>query len=124
MMKWLGKSHKGFTLAELLIVVAIIAVLIAIAVPVFSGNIAKAKEAVDIENLHAAYAEAQNRILNGEMPPVGAAAIFFLGDDYQFQIRENWNPDTGVYKAEHLGVEVEIKRSDAGWLYIKHQISD
>ena len=39
------KSKKGFTLAELLIVVAIIAVLVAIAVPLFVGAIQKAEKA-------------------------------------------------------------------------------
>ncbi len=38
-------NKKGFTLAELLIVVAIIAVLVAIAVPIFVGALTKAKEA-------------------------------------------------------------------------------
>ena len=39
------KSKKGFTLAELLIVVAIIAVLVAIAVPIFVGALTKAQDA-------------------------------------------------------------------------------
>ena len=36
------KSRKGFTLAELLIVVAIIAVLVAVAIPVFGNQLEKA----------------------------------------------------------------------------------
>ena len=39
------QDEKGFTLAELLIVVAIIAVLVAVAIPVMSGALAKATEA-------------------------------------------------------------------------------
>ena len=39
------RNKKGFTLAELLIVVAIIAVLIAIAVPIFVSALDKAEEA-------------------------------------------------------------------------------
>lgn len=42
------RQKKGFTLAELLIVVAIIAVLVAIAIPVFSGKLEKARRAVDM----------------------------------------------------------------------------
>lgn len=42
------KNKKGFTLAELLIVVAIIAVLVAIAIAVFSGQMEKARRAVDM----------------------------------------------------------------------------
>ncbi len=45
---------KGFTVAELLIVVAIIAVLVSIAIPVFRGKLEKAREAVDIYNMRLA----------------------------------------------------------------------
>ena len=40
-------SRKGFTLAELLIVVAIIAVLVAVAIPVFGSQLEKSREAAD-----------------------------------------------------------------------------
>ena len=51
------KNNKGFTLAELLIVVAIIAVLVAIAIPVFTQQLEKSREATDASNIRAAYAE-------------------------------------------------------------------
>ena len=51
-------NKKGFTLMEMLIVVAIIAVLVAIAIPTFSGQLKKANEATDAANIRAAYAEA------------------------------------------------------------------
>ena len=50
------REEKGFTLAELLIVVAIIAVLVAIAIPIFSSQLEKSKEATDMANVRAAYA--------------------------------------------------------------------
>ncbi len=52
------KNNKGFTLAELLIVVAIIAVLVAIAIPVFTTQLERSREATDLANIRAAYAEA------------------------------------------------------------------
>lgn len=51
------REKKGFTLAELLIVVAIIAVLVAIAIPVFSTQLERSREATDAANIRAAYAE-------------------------------------------------------------------
>lgn len=51
-------NKKGFTLMEMLIVVAIIVVLVAIAIPVFTGQIEKANQATDAANVRAAYAEA------------------------------------------------------------------
>ena len=50
-------NKKGFTLAELLIVVAIIAVLVAISIPIFSAQLEKSREATDIANIRSAYAE-------------------------------------------------------------------
>lgn len=50
-------NKKGFTIMEMLIVVAIIAVLAAIAIPTFNGALTKSKEAADIANIRAAYAE-------------------------------------------------------------------
>lgn len=51
------RNRKGFTLAELLIVVAIIAVLTAIAIPVFTAQLEKSREATDMANIRGAYAE-------------------------------------------------------------------
>lgn len=51
------KNKKGFTMAELLIVIAIIAVLIAVAFPVFGAQLAKAQYSVDVANVRSAYSE-------------------------------------------------------------------
>lgn len=56
-------NQKGFTLAELLIVVAIIAVLVAISIPIFSSQLEKSKENTDIANLRAAKAAAVSAYL-------------------------------------------------------------
>ncbi|MCR4629100.1 MAG: prepilin-type N-terminal cleavage/methylation domain-containing protein [Clostridium sp.] len=52
------RERKGFTLAELLIVVAIIGVLVAIAIPIFTSQLEKSRDAVTASNVRAAYAEA------------------------------------------------------------------
>lgn len=51
-------NKKGFTMAELLIVVAIIAVLVAIAIPVFTTQLEKSRCATDIANFRSSYSEA------------------------------------------------------------------
>ncbi len=51
------KERNGFTLAELLIVVAIIAVLVAIAIPVFSAQLKSSQLATVTANARSAYAE-------------------------------------------------------------------
>lgn len=63
MLKKLKKNKKGFTLAELLIVVAIIGVLVAISIPIFTSQLEKAREAVDMANIRSAYAEVSADVL-------------------------------------------------------------
>ena len=53
------KKKKGFTLAELLVVVAIISVLVAVSIPIFTQQLHKAKVATDWANLRSYYAELQ-----------------------------------------------------------------
>jgi prepilin-type N-terminal cleavage/methylation domain-containing protein len=55
-------NKKGFTLAELLIVVAIIAVLVLIAIPVFTASLNKSKAAADEANCPLLYAELTGRL--------------------------------------------------------------
>ena len=62
------KSKKGFTLAELLIVVAIIAVLTAIAVPLFVGSLNKAEKNVENANITAVREAAVTEILTSDDP--------------------------------------------------------
>lgn len=60
------KQKKGFTLAELLIVVAIIAVLVAISIPIFSSQLKKARRAVDQANVRSAKAAAAAEYMTEE----------------------------------------------------------
>lgn len=84
-------NKKGFTLMEMLIVVAIIAVLVAIAIPTFNNALEKSREATDAANLRAAYAECAVAVIGDtankdgysqKVDPVQTVAGFAnLGDD-------------------------------------------
>ena len=52
------EDKKGFTLAELLIVVAIIGVLVAVSIPIFTAQLSKARLATNQANARAAKAAA------------------------------------------------------------------
>lgn len=66
-MKQNGKSKKGFTLAELLIVIAIIAILVAIMFPVFGAQLDKARAAAELSNVRARYSElVADQLLDGD----------------------------------------------------------
>lgn len=60
------KNSKGFTLMEMLIVVAIIAVLIAIAIPTFNASLNKARVAADEANIRSGYASVMAVVLTAD----------------------------------------------------------
>lgn len=61
------KNTKGFTLMEMLIVVAIIAVLVAIAIPTFTTSLNKARVATDEANIRSGYASVMAEILTNQI---------------------------------------------------------
>lgn len=64
------RKMSGFTLMEMLTVVAIIAILVAIMIPVMSNSLHKAKVAADEANCRAYYAAMQEEyLLTGEYDP-------------------------------------------------------
>ena len=54
------KNSGGFTIAELLVVVAIVGVLVAISIPIFSKQVEKARDAASVANLRSAYSQAMS----------------------------------------------------------------
>ena len=94
-------NKKGFTIMEMLIVVAIIAVLAAIAIPVFNGALTKSKEAADVANIRAAYAEVMVATLtdNTDFPnKAGFVAKVQGGLNYEGNLA--YTPDTAD-KTDH-----------------------
>ena len=107
------RKNKGFTLAELLIVVAIIAVLVAISIPIFTTKLEKSREATDLANLRGAYAEQVANLLDWD----GEATI----EDIKItakQTQDNWQTYGDAAKAiignETWG-KVEVDCSTSSW---------
>lgn len=84
---------KGFTLAELLIVVAIIAVLVAISIPIFTSQLEKSREAVDLANVRSAYAQVMNAAIIED-----TSSPLYINGEYQVsvplkQTKKGWTMD-------------------------------
>lgn len=73
------KTSHGFTLMEMLIVVAIIAVLVAIAIPTFSGALEKAREATDLANIRGAYSEISIKALTESPEEIQPITVVLAG---------------------------------------------
>lgn len=67
-------NKKGFTLIEMLVVIAIIAILVAIVIPTVSNATTKAKEATDVANIRSYVAEYQVATVSGDSAAKTAAA--------------------------------------------------
>lgn len=97
MLKKKLNNKKGFTLAELLIVVAIIAVLVAISVPIFTSQLDSARKATDSANERAAK----------------AAAVTIMLDEGTASGTYYYDADEGRLVAEKKDIEVYGKAGQA-----------
>ena len=83
-MKHNVKSRRsGFTLGELLIVLAIIGVLVAISIPIFTNQLEKSREAVDLANVRAAYAKVMSEATLSENVESVTVELTQKKDDFQ-----------------------------------------
>lgn len=110
------ENKKGFTLAELLIVVAIIAVLVAISIPIFTSQLEKSREAVDAANIRAAYAEVMAAAITGDtagMTKTVALKQEVAGWQNSFEFPANLKPTASAAQPTAKMTGVEIKYTPA-----------
>lgn len=96
------RSKKGFTLMEMLIVVAIIAILIAIAIPTFTSQLNKAREAVDTANLRSCKSEA---VAQAMLDSTSGTYYGVAGSNGTLSIQKDTAPTTGYNQAVQGSIE-------------------
>lgn len=70
-------NKKGFTLAELLVVLAILAILVAVAIPIFTGAISNAEKTAIDANVRAIRAAAVTEILTDTTGTLGTTGPWY-----------------------------------------------
>lgn len=121
LLKKFRENKKGFTLAELLVVVAIVAILVAISVPIFTTQLGKARRATNQANMRAAKVAAISQYLTDgydgeqktyvysiEAGTVTLASNSFKKTDYTIK-----TIDEAATNKVYNGIAVEVKAASS-----------
>ena len=99
-------NKKGFTIIELVIVIAVIAILAAVLIPTFSGVIAKANENKAMQAARNAYSEWLTEGTNAQA--LGDGYNFFIHSDrYYFEVTDGQFVATALSSATGVTATVE-----------------
>ena len=119
-----ARENDGFTLMELLIVIAIIAVLVAIAIPVFSTQLDNAKDSADRANARALYALAQAEWMDNANHDV-TADFTWSGDDNKVIVAfEDGSSQAFTFSDRTTDVLVEFFDSNGAHVTVASQAND
>lgn len=116
------KNKGGFTLVEMLIVVAIIAILISISIPLIGNALEKAREATDEANMRAAAGAITIGYLSGDVS--SDTAYYYTINKSEGTLTSNNPSDVtikygkgtakGADKADRAGKGIKIQISEGG----------
>ena len=99
-------TKKGFTIIELVIVIAVIGILAAVLIPTFSGVIEKANESAAMQ---AARNEYELFLAEHAAEMKGTEKLIIVTGDYQFEVVD------GQFNATPLATKVTIAEGAVDW---------
>ena len=104
------KNKKGFTLVELVIVIAVIAILAAVLIPTFSNVVQKANASKELQQVTNAYKEALAETLADD----GVADDTVVVGDYQFVFTTDANGMSVVINIAERNAAGEVVTGNDG----------
>ena len=93
-----NNNKKGFTIVELVIVIAVIAILAAVMIPTFGGIIETAQESGEMQKVTAAYKEAYALAIadDGVVTAADFPATGLVAGGFTFELKDNqWSVKAG-----------------------------
>lgn len=107
------RNKKGFTIVELVIVIAVIAILAAVLIPTFSNLVEKANNSADMQEARNVYSE-YLAVVNAQP----ANVVYVQGGDQYFKFVEGQIDDDNEPSktAPATGVLVSMDENDKVWI--------
>lgn len=92
-------NRRGFTLIEMLVVIAVIAILVSIAIPTVTVATEKAREAVDLSNVRSAYSKVMLAAMMGDTSQAGD--VTYMHDRWYINVnltqqKAGWQSGSGI----------------------------